>query len=376
MHKLIHRIFSRLPTMMISLYSCFVYGDSIPASQWDTYPVNYPLYWNEVRAKNYSLNNSFVFTELDFIDHDNPDINAVTSNLKLLRGPGWEGGINTQMRIRCPKLFNGKDAYYLYSRQDAEYPIIVIPAEETEIRIRVLPDNPTDSIPMELLGINIRDAKRSWMAANKELLNNYAYKCDNEWFQLTFPENRSNEFKEVGVSIITRQSQPPRWPYSTPGKIARNWIFIQLPWTLDKRTLDDVPLTTLQEYSEATVPSARNTTRPHCFPDIGRPELNLKAPILTNANTHINKTISTSFPTDSMQNLCPFTQAEVLLHTYGILHPAKVYWYMPWYYSVIPDSSHLESYISKLQSLLQVNTDSYIISELKFDNLPSTQILY
>lgn len=77
-----------------------------------------------------------------------------------------------------------------------------------------------------------------------------------------------------------------------------------------------------------------------------------------------------------MQNLCPFTQAEVLLHTYGILHPAKVYWYMPWYYSVIPDSSHLESYISKLQSLLQVNTDSYIISELKFDNLPSTQILY
>ena len=133
-----------------------------------------------------------------------------------------------------------QDVIYL-SSQDAPHPIILIPAMETEMRVRGAEGTDNNNIPMELASLKVPDEKGGWINATERECEFYSYDRDNSWFKLTFPENKTREFRCIAMTIRTVRKYSVNG--GLPAPISRTWLFIQLPWTDNPDVVNHIPYT-------------------------------------------------------------------------------------------------------------------------------------
>ena len=137
-------------------------------------------------------------------------------------------------------MFIGSLYNILYcSSQDVEHPIILVPPYKTDMTVGVYVDTDGNIVPMELAALKVPDGNGRWRDATEEERQFYAYRRDGEKFAMTFPENKSPDFRCIAMTIRTADGYNP--PDGQQGPISRTWLFIQLPWTVDPDIFNHLP---------------------------------------------------------------------------------------------------------------------------------------
>lgn len=199
----------------------------------------WPLDEHYLLMQTIALNNWFEFLVLPSLNHDHPDFTTVLENLHRIGADG--PSCITQMKIQ-----HLGDNFSLYSRQDAEYPIILLDACGGRVAVRGL--SKAGKREMKLIHLKSRKGNGKWENIPEEGGEDYLFYTDGEWFFLQLPPNTSDEFRQFGLSIETVSDYPRLPPDTGTFKMHRNWIFIQLPWTDDVEIIKKLPLCTLSEY--------------------------------------------------------------------------------------------------------------------------------
>lgn len=222
-----------LPFLMVSNVSS---ADQEPL--WDTSQTTYLPFTNEeILPYNLTLNKSFAFLPLPGINHENPDPFELWKHLNMFLGSG--DYLYTQMILTN----DYPDTLPLYSTSDLTHPIILIAARDTEMRVRAFPDveKLTYGLQTILAELSVPDGEGGWIEVTEADRQFYSYHREDDWFVLTFPENRTNTFRCIAMTIATAINSPSKDNQLIPSSNRRHWLFIQLPWTDDPEVFIHLP---------------------------------------------------------------------------------------------------------------------------------------
>ena len=161
----------------------------------------------------------------------------------------------------CTQMLINKDwnRFCLYSIDTHDTPIILISALQTDIDIRCLPYHFTNYEPstIKLWSIYVPDGNDRWQPASKKDKDFYSYHYNREWFHLTFPENKTDEFRCLLMTIAINKED--KEPVGEPPRLSRTWLFIQLPWTDNPDIFNHIP------YRDFTLYYTKNHMRTYRF---------------------------------------------------------------------------------------------------------------
>lgn len=220
----------------MALYWSNTYAD---ASLDKIYP-NFPLDPTAVLIRNYQLYDFYPFLRLDHISDKEPDVERIKRAISCLDGIGKP--LLTQMKYGC---FSTPPS--AYSQKDMDHPIVLIPALTTRMSIRGLPSGESN---IDLLSMTVPDGKGGWKNASKTDREFYSYHRDGDWFRLKFPENKTDDFRCLAMTIAVMQKGTDARGKSVriPTDTTRTWLFIQLPWTDNPEIFDHIPYTDFTPY--------------------------------------------------------------------------------------------------------------------------------
>ena len=153
------------------------------------------------------------------------------------------GGLYERMTImRMQDLESGENGFPMFSNKDLSIPIILVPPQRTGINIQTFYNEEFDGRPpMVLLNLQVRDSKGKWKDAGHSKRKFYSYARDGEDFTIKFDDNRTGKFRAIKMTIADRDIPVEKntWPFPSPRRHTRTWIFVQLPESDDPDNLLD-----------------------------------------------------------------------------------------------------------------------------------------
>ena len=196
-------------------------GDDGYSYDWVSYP--------EITMRNLQLNDRLAFLLLPM------DECPIGPHLAPLE-------ISDKQSLETIMILESIGSHFPYfSSQDMDHPIILISPFKTSMKVVAIPGNREPPLSMELASLKVPDEKGGWINATERECEFYSYDRDNSWFKLTFPENKTREFRCIAMTIRTvRKYSVNDGP---PAPISRTWLFIQLPWTDNPAIFNHIPYT-------------------------------------------------------------------------------------------------------------------------------------
>ena len=194
-------------------------------------PDGYPYDWvsaTDIMIHNLQLNDEFAFIILPLMS--NAEIKHHLEPLQIPNKPS----LATMMTLETLD-----PSFTYFSSQDMEHPIILVCPFKTKMVVMETDDFPNNIIPMELAALKVPDGNGGWTDASEEERQFYSYRRTGIAFAMTFPENKSPDFRCIAMTIRTADGYNP--PDGQQGPISRTWLFIQLPWTDDPDIFNHIP---------------------------------------------------------------------------------------------------------------------------------------
>lgn len=200
----------------------------------------WPFIQVTVLLHNYGLNTLRVFFTLPSVNPFNPTVEEVGKYLY-----DYPVGVPfTWTQMMVPGL-ERHDA--LYSCYDATHPIILVSAWGGEMKVRCMPlSAEVTNVKTTLFRLEIPDENGGFrdMTPLEQEFFGYAYEEEGDWQILAFPENHTDDFRVVSMTVDGEYELDGTWHelYAS-----RSWIFVQLPWTDDIKIFDNVPMYTMTD---------------------------------------------------------------------------------------------------------------------------------